>query len=316
MEADTLSPTTAGTPQGGSISPVLALMALHGREDAITQVSPEARVIASADDCLVLHADRAVLAHCQQLFTEWLAEIGLTLNTSTTRMSHTVEGDQVGTEFLGFHLQQFRVGTHQSGTKPGGARLGFTTVIQPAKPNVKDHLAERARIIRNGQNWPQEAVIRQRNPKIRGWANSYRTWVCHATCGRLDSLTWVTLRSWASRRHPHTSLRWMHTRYWHRRDTDAREVFATPKTPEGQVWLTHHSEIPSAFHAKVAGKRSPYDGDGVYWSRRRGHDPTVPTRVATLLKRQSGRCAYCGQDFQQDDQREVDHSNGDRRNSR
>ncbi len=87
-------------------------------------------------------------------------------------------------------------------------------------------------------------------------------------------------------------------------------------TPDGQEWLTNHNEIPSMFYAKVAGNRSPYDGDWVYWSRRRGHYPTVKTRVATLLKRQSGRCAYCGQYFQHDDQLEVDHRNGDRRNSR
>jgi RNA-directed DNA polymerase len=42
----------------------------------------------------------------------------------------------------------------------------------------------------------------------------------------------------------------------------------------------------------------------------------VKTRVATLLKRQKGRCNYCGQYFHHDDQLEVDHINGDRRNSR
>ena len=35
---------------------------------------------------------------------------------------------------------------------------------------------------------------------------------------------------------------------------------------------------PLMWHAKVTGNRSPYDGDWVYWSRRRGHYPTVPTR--------------------------------------
>ena len=300
MEADTLSATTAGTPQGGSVSPLLALIALHGIEQSITQVYPEARVIAYADDCLVLHPDRSVLEHAQQLLSEWLAGIGLTLNASKTRISHTLEGDQPGMDFLGYHIRQFRVGHHQSGKRPGGARLGYKTLIQPAKANVKDHLAELARIIRSGQNWPQEALIRQLNPKIRGWANYYRTWVCQATFNRLDHMIWVKLRRWASRRHPHTSLQWVHNRYWHRRDD--RERFATPKTPEGQVWQTHHSEISSLFHAKVTGNRSPYDGDWVYWSRRRGHYPTVPTRVAKLLKRQSGHCAYCGLYFQHDDQ--------------
>jgi RNA-directed DNA polymerase len=315
LEADTFSPTIAGTPQGGSCSPLLALIALHGIEDAITQVYPEARLIAYADDGLVLHPDRAVLEHCQQLLSEWLAGIGLTLNTSKTRISHTLDGDQPGMDFLGFHIRQYRVGKHQSGKGPRGSqRLGYKTLITPAKANVKDHLAELGRIIRRGQDWPQAALIRKLNPTIRGWANYYRTWVCQATFSRLDHLTWVKLRRWANRRHPHTAARRTHQRYWRRRDS--RDVFATPVTPDGQVWLTNHNEIPSLFHAKVTGNRSPYDGDWVYWSRRRGHYPTVKTRVATLLKRQSGRCAYCGQYFQHDDQLEVDHVNGDRRNSR
>src|SRR2546430_16646502 len=56
---------------------------------------------------------------------------------------------------------------------------------------------------------------------------------------------------------------------------------------QNSQWLTNHNEIPSLFHAKVTGNRSPYDGDWVYWSRRRGHYPTVKTRVATLLKKRS-----------------------------
>jgi RNA-directed DNA polymerase len=75
-------PTTAGTPQGGSSSPLLALIALHGMETAITQVYPQARVITYADDGVVLHEDRLVLEQCQQLLTTWLAEIGLTLNVA------------------------------------------------------------------------------------------------------------------------------------------------------------------------------------------------------------------------------------------
>ena len=70
------------------------------------------------------------------------------------------------------------------------------------------------------------------------------------------------------------------------------------------------------WHAKVAGKRSPYDGDWGYWSTRPGRYPTVSPRLATLLKRQGGRCACCGLFFQHDDQLEIDHISGDRRDSR
>jgi RNA-directed DNA polymerase len=185
LDADTLSPTTAGTPQGGSVSPLLALIALHGIEEAITHVYPEARVIAYADDCLVLHPDRAVLEHGQQLFSEWLAGMGLTLNASKTRISHTLAGDQPGMDVLGFPIRQYRVGKHQSGKGPRGSQcLGDTTLITPAKGNIKDHLAERGRMMRQGQDWPQAAIIRKLNPKIRGWANYDRPWVSQATLSR------------------------------------------------------------------------------------------------------------------------------------
>ncbi|MDH3600893.1 MAG: reverse transcriptase domain-containing protein [Candidatus Tectomicrobia bacterium] len=315
MEADTFTPTTAGTPQGGTVSPLLALIALHGMDAAITQVYPQARVIAYADDAMVLHPDRLVLDHCQQLLMAWLAPMGLTLNETKTRISHTLEGDQPGMDFLGFHIRQYRVGKHQSGKGPRGSqRLGYKTLIKPAKANIKEHLAELGRLIRRGQNWPQAALIGQLNPKIRGWANYYRTWVSQEAFSRLDHLTWVKLRRWSRRRHPKKPPKWVYRRYWHQRE--AHWVFSTPATRQGQAYLAFHRETSSLWHAKVAGNRSPYDGDWVYWSTRQGRYPTVSPRRATLLKRQKGRCAYCGLFFQHDDQLEMDHISGDRQDSR
>ena len=42
----------------------------------------------------------------------------------------------------------------------------------------------------------------------------------------------------------------------------------------------------------------------------------VSPRLATLLKRQQGRCPYCGLFFQHGDQLEIDHINGEQRDSR
>jgi RNA-directed DNA polymerase len=142
LEDDPLSPTTTGTPQGGSISPLLALIALHGMDEAITQIYSQARVIAYADDGVVLHKDRQVLEHCQQLLRTWLAEMGLALNEAKSRICHTLEGEQPGFEFLGFDIRQYRVGKHQSGKGPrGGKRLGYKTLIKPAKANIKAHIS-------------------------------------------------------------------------------------------------------------------------------------------------------------------------------
>jgi RNA-directed DNA polymerase len=314
MEGHQLFPTEAGTPQGGSISPLLALIALHGMDEAITRVHPRARVIAYADDCVVLHEDREVLEHCQQLLMTWLAEIGLTLNEAKSRINHTLEGDQPGFSFLGFHIRQYRVGKYHSGKGPGGHRLGYKTLIKPAKANIEAHLAEIGQIIRRSKALPQSELINQLNPKIRGWANYYRIGVSQVAYARLDHLTWVKLRRWAHRRHSTKTIGWVIERYWHRIGT--RRAFATPPTSRDAVHLHTHSEVAIKRHVKVQGNRSPYDGDWVYWSSRQGRHPSASPRLAKLLKTQQGRCRRCGLFFQHDDRIEVDHIDGNRRDSR
>ena len=314
LEENRLFPTTAGTPQGGAISPLLALIALHGMEEAITQVYPQARVMMYADDVVVLHEDRQVLEHCQQLLMTWLADIGLTLNAAKSHISHTLEGDQPGFDCLGFNIRQYRVGKHQSGKRPNGQPLGFKTLIKPAKANIAEHLAELGRIIGRGKALPQGALIHQLNPKIRGWATYYRTSVSKAAFGRLDFLTWDKLRSWARRRHPRKTGGWVKNRYWHR--VDNRLAFAPAATDAATVHLLTHSAVPITRHVKVSGNRSPYDGDWVYWSTRQGRHPDASPKLAQLLKRQHGCCRFCGLVFQHDDRIEVDHINGDHRNAR
>ncbi len=119
-----LFPTRAGTPRGGSCSPLLALIARHGMDEAITRVHPRARLIASVDDCVVLHEDRRVLEHCQQLLVTWLAEIGLALNEAKSRISPTLEGGQPGFDFLGFvrHKVAYTAVMTQSRVPPRVAR--------------------------------------------------------------------------------------------------------------------------------------------------------------------------------------------------
>ena len=53
-------PRPQARPRGGRGSPRLALIARHGRDEAITQVYPEARVMADADDGVGLHEERSV----------------------------------------------------------------------------------------------------------------------------------------------------------------------------------------------------------------------------------------------------------------
>jgi len=60
-------------------------------------------------------------------------------------------------------------------------------------------------------------------------------------------------------------------------------------------------------HVKVKGTKSPYDGDIPYWATRLGRSPDLPAGVAPLLKKQKGKCAWCGRLFTTEDIIEKDH---------
>jgi 5-methylcytosine-specific restriction endonuclease McrA len=62
-------------------------------------------------------------------------------------------------------------------------------------------------------------------------------------------------------------------------------------------------------HVKVQAKRSPYDGDWLYWSTRRGRSPEVSPRVAKLLQKQRGRCLECGLYFRDGELMDIDYVN-------
>ena len=153
--------------------------------------------------------------------------IGLTLNPSKTRISHTLAGDQPGMDFLGFHIRQI------SGRKtPVWERPPRPRNVSGTNP---DHTSQGQRQRPSSGAWSDYSpgpglASSGRNPKNSTpksgvGHNYYRTWVSQATFSRLDHLIWVKLRRWAYRRHPHTSATWIHNRYWRRRD--ARDVCYT-----------------------------------------------------------------------------------------
>jgi RNA-directed DNA polymerase len=92
-----LFPTERGTMQGGTISPLLANVALHGMEELLVQRFPTKlhkrfyapQGIRYADDLVVLHKDRAIIEQCQEVLAEWLQNMGLELKPSKTRIAHT-----------------------------------------------------------------------------------------------------------------------------------------------------------------------------------------------------------------------------------
>jgi RNA-directed DNA polymerase len=312
-------PTEAGTPQGGALSPLLANIALHGLETHLRTAFPSEVtvnghrrqgwhpiVVRYADDFVVLHQDRSVIERARQLAAEWLAQIGLELKPEKTRIGHTLDacdGQPAGFDFLGFSVRQYPVGHHRSKTDHHGHRLGFKTFIKPSKQAQKRHLQATRAVAKKMRGAPQSALVRALNPKILGWANFYAASVAKEVFSRMDHLVLRQLWAWARRRHSRRGGKWLHARYWH--------------TAGGRNWsfqardgvaLATHASTPIRRHLMVRDDARYYDANLLYWVTRLGRHPEMPKGKATLLKRQQGRCAWCGRLFTPlDDQLEIDH---------
>ncbi len=200
--------------------------------------------------------------------------MGLELKPSKTRLTHTLRAylGAVGFDFLGFTVRQFPVGrTHSGKHGRSGRLLGFKTIIKPSKEAIKRHLAAVKDVIGCYQTAPQEVLVHYLNPVMRGWSNYYRSSVAKATFRRLDHMVYEKLRAWAQRRHQQTSRRWVANKYWRLSD-GLGWTFAA----RGGVRLHTYAGTPILRHTKVAGVRSPFDGDWPYWAARLGRHPDLP----------------------------------------
>ncbi|MGH2413035.1 MAG: group II intron reverse transcriptase, partial [Microcystaceae cyanobacterium] len=322
MDGNQLFPTSEGTPQGGVISPLLANVALHGMEERIKQYAESLPIkgmgkrdkkqslslIRYADDFVCLHEEITVVQRCQDLIEKWLRDMGLKLKPSKTQITHTLkeyEGKKPGFDFLGFKIRQFPAGKYTTGKNAQKEPLGFSTIITPSSEKQKIHYEQIAKTIKAHKSAPQEALIRHLNPVIKGWANYYCAVVSKDAYKRQDHLMYIKLRAWAKRRHPNKTVNWVINKYWHTMGGD-NWVFATNQR-DNFLRLHKHSSTPIVRYVKVKGEASPFDGNLVYWSTRKGTHPEVPKQVATLLKRQKGKCNCCGLYFREEDVMEIDH---------
>ena len=294
MEQGQWLPTERGTPQGGSVSPLLANIALHGLEEHLQASFPNRAskpiVVRYADDFVVMHGDLTVIERCRSLADEWLAGMGLELKPSKTRISHTLLEHQghVGFDFLGFTVRQFRVGKYRSGRNTHGQSLGFKTLIKPSKPAQKRHLATMGEEIRRHRATSQDSLIPILNSKIRGWSNYYAGVVSKRVFAKMDAGVHRQLMRWAKRRHPNKGAKWVVRRYWHPR-RNRRWSFEG-----GRNVLVDHADTAIRRHIKVQGTRSPYGGDVAYWGNRIGRHLELSRTQLRLFRDQQGRCTACG----------------------
>jgi RNA-directed DNA polymerase len=258
VDQKTLFPTTAGTPQGGIASPVLANMALDGLEDAVridlaqtakARRQAKVHVIRYADDFVITGTSQEVLEqHVKPIVIQFLAQRGLELAPEKTSITHI---DQ-GFDFLG---QQIR--------KYAGKLL-----IKPSGKSIKAILDKVREVVKKNRAATQEGLFRLLNPVIQGWASYHRHVVSSAIFAKIDHHIWQLLWKWAKRRHPNKGERWVKTRYFHRQGT--RDWVFASGTNEQKTMLFCASTMAIKRHIKIRSNANPYDPAWDSYFNRRG----------------------------------------------
>jgi RNA-directed DNA polymerase len=297
------------------ISPLLANIALHGMEQAakgVKKTGEQVFLVRYADDFIILHSDRKIVEQAANQVKEWLADMGLHLNSQKTKITHTLTpvDANVGFDFLGFTVRQFRVGKTHTGKDTTGKPLGFKTIIKPSKEAITRHTKETKQRIKELRSSSQIELINALNPIIRGWSAYYSTVVASEVFTRCDHVLFHQLIRWCNHRHPDKGSQWKRKKYW-RTKGNRRWVFATPEGAE----IRMHSWIHIRRHAKVKSDVSPYDGNLLYWTQRLKTHPMLNSTLAKLLQRQQGKCQWCRLLFQDGDLIEIDHIDRDRENN-
>jgi RNA-directed DNA polymerase len=228
-------------------------VALHGMETAVMEAyrtkEGKPQFIRYADDLVVFHATEEGVKRAQAVLETWLADMGLELKPSKTKITHTLipyEGN-IGFEFLGFTIQQFPVGKTHTGNNTWGKPLGFKTIISPSTEATQRHMVEIGKKMRKLRSASQEKLIGTLNPIIRGWANYYRTVVAAKTFSLCDHLTYQQLRRWAYRRHPTKGRQWIVRKYW--------------QMEPGASWIFQDQEGACAQKAQRQTDSTPHQGE-------------------------------------------------------
>ena len=195
-----------------------------------------------ADDFIVTGKSKELLEReVKPLIEQFLRERGLELSPTKTVITHV----ETGFDFLGQNVRRY----------PDGKLL-----IKPSKKNVKTFLDGIRRTIKAALGSSAADLIKQLNPKIRGWANYHRHTMNKSTFARVDHEIFSSLWRWARRRHRRKPARWRKQKYFAQHKGQDWSFFGEMWDDDGQpnkIWLLRASNTPIKRHIKVKATRIP-----------------------------------------------------------
>ncbi len=216
-----LFPTEKGTAQGGTISPIIANIALNGLETALGKKfysrsdgtidktrrnKHKINYTRFADDFVITADSKETAYEIIEIVKAFLKPRGLKLSEEKTLVTNISEGFQ----FLGWYFRKYNE----------------KLLAKPSSDSQKKVVKQINEIIQKAKAWDQDRLIRILNPIIRGWAQYHNHAVSSAIFSRLDYVIHSVLVSWAKRRHSNKGIYWIMTKYWHK-SGNKKYVFCT-----------------------------------------------------------------------------------------
>lgn len=314
---------TAGTPQGGVISPLLANIALHGLEDYLTTLvtgrdfpkphegaargkrakAAALGIVRYADDFLIIHRNKDILDRVICATKEWLGNVGLEISEEKSKVRLASQSFK----FLGFRITSIKQGYR------------YRTKIVPDNENIRTVTDKTRKVIQNHKAISSYEMVERLRPILIGWGNYFQYCECKEVFKKVDNIVYQQLRAWVFRRATRQGRMRVKEKYFpsgnsynfHGRTYNANWVlWGQRKDKDGETrttFLPKISWIASKKYVKVQGCHSLFDGDTMYWEQRNSKYLTISTRVQNLLKRQKTKCALCHETFVSSDHMEVDH---------
>lgn len=218
-EEGALRETTAGTPQGSILSPLLSNVALSVLDEHVAQAPggpnsttvdrarrrrhglPNFRLVRYADDwCLLVKGSKDDAETLREETAAVLATMGLRLSRDKTLVTHIDEG----LDFLGWRIQRHRKrGTHRYYVYTYPSKKALRAVTRKVKT-----LCRQVPV-----NQPLDVLLRRLNNAARGWCGYFRPGVSSVTFAYLSNYLWQTVWRWLRRKHRKATWKELRRRY-------------------------------------------------------------------------------------------------------
>lgn len=262
-----------GTAQSDPIAPLFVNIMLHEVDQNIKKYIADKQNIRSksthsnsiryCEKFVLLCPNTKTLDELLKTICNSVYKIGLEIDNSESTIKHSLKEDinhKSGIRLLGFHIR------HVKKTSRNLEKLCSLYVETiPDRAYVQTHINYLREVVKSQETTTQSNLIQKINYICIRWSQYYMYSNTTETFKKLDKLMITRLLKWGYNRHPTKSKGWVKNKYFYK--IDNRHWYFAVINLKTQINLCAfiHSKTVKKNYLPLDNKKSPYDGDNIYW---------------------------------------------------